>query len=822
MSHLAAPLRWERARGLLWPAAAVAIALVVVNGAFDASRIFYLRDLSAYFWPEHLWLRDAVTAGDLPVWDPYMAFGRSAVEDPLRHLFFPPTLLLRFVAPAALGFNLAVALPVPVMALGMYLFLKRHVAARAAATGSVVFAISGPAVSTAVAINLAWAAACLPWALAAVDRYLDRRSARAFALLAVAFAMQFLAAEAVLLVAASTLAVAYAAARGGVGARDRALAAAGVVAAGVVGLLLASVQALPLARAVAGSPRGAGLKLEHATAWSLHPLSALGAVVPDPFGDPVAAFGGASPWVYALNDGREPFLASVYFGATALALATLGALLARRRAPARFWTVVAVVALVCAFGKYTPIYTTAARLVPVLQSLRYPSKYTIVLAFAVAALAAYGVDVLESRPEALGGRRARAIVWALAALAVAVTAILSLAVIAPDAAASLFTSVAGAFGLRGLDASILTKALLTNATTTILAAGGAAGLLLLRASPRPAARLAVPLLLALVAVELVANASGLLPTQPVSAMGEPAWVGATREHPSDRVYVGNRFHAPGPIDRGVDDVGLERGTPVTPEGAAAYEASVAVFLGYFPAGWRAREAVSYDFASLVSDDYLALARRLRSAPREDRARFLGRVGVRYYVVPWTDWQGGTQREAYPDIAPLFLYEREPTPRASVATAATVEPDLGREFDRMFAPDFDPAAEVLLAGPEPAPEGVASAPGSPAAAISRDDAAEVDLTATAPEGGGYLVLADTFTPDWSAEVDGREARVVRADGLFRAVRLAPGAHEVRFRYRATALRAGALVTLVTALALAVALCRRPRRGGPAVYNDAVSW
>jgi len=58
------------------------------------------------------------------------------------------------------------------------------------------------------------------------------------------------------------------------------------------------------------------------------------------------------------------------------------------------------------------------------------------------------------------------------------------------------------------------------------------------------------------------------------------------------------------------------------------------------------------------------------------------------------------------------------------------------------------------------------------------------------------------------VDGTPAPLLRADGLFRAVRLAPGQHEVRFAYRPRALFLGMAVTGVTGLALLLSLCGAP--------------
>jgi hypothetical protein len=62
------------------------------------------------------------------------------------------------------------------------------------------------------------------------------------------------------------------------------------------------------------------------------------------------------------------------------------------------------------------------------------------------------------------------------------------------------------------------------------------------------------------------------------------------------------------------------------------------------------------------------------------------------------------------------------------------------------------------------------------------------------------------------VDGRPAPVLRANGLFRALWLDAGAHEVALRYRPRALLAGAVVTALTAAAL-LALCGTRRAAAP---------
>jgi uncharacterized membrane protein YfhO len=61
------------------------------------------------------------------------------------------------------------------------------------------------------------------------------------------------------------------------------------------------------------------------------------------------------------------------------------------------------------------------------------------------------------------------------------------------------------------------------------------------------------------------------------------------------------------------------------------------------------------------------------------------------------------------------------------------------------------------------------------------------------------------------VDGQPTELLRANGLYRAVRLAPGTHEVRLAYRPTMFYAGLTATLVTALALLLACLSGPLYG-----------
>jgi hypothetical protein len=91
--------------------------------------------------------------------------------------------------------------------------------------------------------------------------------------------------------------------------------------------------------------------------------------------------------------------------------------------------------------------------------------------------------------------------------------------------------------------------------------------------------------------------------------------------------------------------------------------------------------------------------------------------------------------------------------------------------------------------------------------------ELVVSAAVGPSGGYLNVLDSYDPSWTVEVDGTPAQLLRANALFRAVRLAPGEHEVRFAYRPTAVYAGLGITSATGAMLLLgcwAAGRRPRR------------
>ena len=782
----------------------VAAAVPFLPG-FSFSRVFYLRDLSIFFWGQHLFLRRELLSGEFPLWDPYVAGGQSAAANALRQMFFPPAVALRLLGNEAFGFNIYVAAPFPVAALGAWLFFRRRYSEAASALGAVAFAASGPIVSTSNFPNMSWSIAAMPWVLWAADRLVASGNLRTIAGLAVAVACQALAGEPVTLLATLALTTAYVLTFAAP-ARPRVRCLTSLACGVALGLAVAAVQLLPLAQAAAGSKRAAPLATSEF--WSLHPIALLETVSsPGLFGDFYSAQNlRATPWFPVLNSGREPFLLSLYFGVPLVTVATFGFL--SRSVPrwTAFWIAAAAASLVGAFGAYTPIYPFVKAHVPVLGSFRFPVKYFSVVSLAIAAGAAAGWDAVN-RERAAALERARSATLAIVAVIGAAAALVAAGCMyAPTWTAFRLFDIARALGVADAvgAAEFMLKTLPRQASWVLLLSAATAALFFLADRARKTFSYALG---GLIVVDLVVRAWGICPAFDVARMAEPEWVAYMRSDPNARFYVGSK------TDGTIDAADLDASGPIwNPAGltGSASRAAVNATVNCEPSPWRSREMLSYDLAILWPRDFHDASDRFFVSPRQARDLFLDRTGVRYRILPKTQAGGRAPLTRIPLLYESYLYDFDgnAAPRVELIPEAMVVSDVRQQIDALFDPRWN-ARTLALVDRESAPSGAPGAPAAPAASIVSDAANRVVVDASASAGGGYVMLRDTYTDDWRARVDGESAPMVRADGLFRAVRLTPGRHRIEFVYRPRAVIAGGIMSAIALGVVAVCGVRRPR-------------
>jgi hypothetical protein len=782
----------RQTRGWIWPLIALVAAIIPVGGVFTLSRIFFVRDLTLAFRSRFLFFRHAVFSGVFPLWDPYVANGQSAVSDALYQLFHFPSLPIRLLLPAVVAYNVWIALPIPLAAIGAYIYLRRYVGRPAAALGAIAFAVAGPTVSTTNFPNLSWSVTCVPYVFAAIDRVAEKRRASAVAVLAILLSAQALAGEPVTLAATLAIAALYVVwpLEGWRDWRLLVLTGSGVV----LGVLLASIQFIPLAHAGSRSIRSF---MEPDDFWSLHPLALLELFAPHFFGEYFHSNLSELTWMPALNSGREPFYYTMYIGVPVVITAAVAACAQRPRTT--FWALVVAGCVLASMGAHTPFYPLLQSIVPGLRAFRFPVKYLSLAAMGLSVLAALTIEWMQ-RGEV--PRRALQVVMVASVLVAAlVYGFVAWQMIAPRLPLTLVFETAQRVHVRspiqGAEFLIYRARPLLSALVLKILCG--AFLVAVASTRRREQRLALAVLWAFMALDLVLANYSVNPTMPVSLLDKPGWL---RQIPPDlhtRIYVGGRLG--GYVE--ATDVDSPKYIREIPGYTPMEQRFIAVNeLAFHPSGWKIRETMSYDLPLIWPVLNMKTQNRFRTAPRVDRMRFLLRTGMRYAILPAPAPDGLTPLASLVGAEQLKLYDVNPNARrAYIVGDALLGPDPDWAVEGLFQSRFNPSSGVLVSEPPPPSAGLPGAPAPASAEFIEDGLNRVVVRAGLPA-DGYLALLDSYDPDWHVDVDGAPAPLMRANGLFRAVHLRAGTHTITFTYRPLTMYLGAALSGAAALALVI--------------------
>jgi hypothetical protein len=133
------------------------------------------------------------------------------------------------------------------------------------------------------------------------------------------------------------------------------------------------------------------------------------------------------------------------------------------------------------------------------------------------------------------------------------------------------------------------------------------------------------------------------------------------------------------------------------------------------------------------------------------------------------------------------------------------------LNAMKASSFNPSSTVLVER-DPEESDRASLPHDPLANTSvalQDGPNRVTIDAILDD-SGYLVLADTWYPGWRVTVNGKPAKLLRANHAFRAVRLTAGEHTVKMAYRPLSALIGGGTSLTVSALLVLGLLTSLRK------------
>lgn len=741
------------------------LAAVVVGFFWQATLAggaFFVQDVMVQNYPFRDFFARHLRGGQLPLWDPAINCGFPLLAEGQAGPLYPFNWLTSAL-PTHWGISLNLAFHLWLAAAGMYGLLRLWRAqAVAALTGGLAYALSGYMVVRAMSPNFVDACAWLPVLLIFVGRFVERGNGAYLLGAGAVVALQLLAGHPQAAGYGLLVGMAYGLYMGLVGRRSWSYYAA-LAAVPMIGVALAAVQLLPTYELTQLSVRSEGVSWQQFINMSLPPERLLELLLPNLHGNSAQGtyWGRSAGFFIQLC----PFV-----GVLTLVLAWV-ALRADRREPVGFLALLAGLGLVLALGEYTGFFELLYG-IPGLSFFRIPTRFLLFFTFAISALAGLGCSaLLDAERRRVRGRGFVVFLAVLGASAVWLNAEVLVADGEWLAARGGSDLVRYAEHLR-FDALRLFLVLVF-------------GYALLSGWVRRGAVLFVPCILLLELYTFGGDFNAVVEPE-VYKRVPPTAQAIADDHqgiaPARVISLVNEQNAPFDWHAGwaVDRSSYRRYTEtLRPYSGGLYG------LGNAMPGWSPLHlSRHWDFA--------------RAYPQVARV-----AGVEYAISYGAMNESGLRSISDGQIRVYRVVDS--APRAYIAADYAVVTDDGerlRQLQRGAA-----SVERVLLEEQPVPGRVPAGGGHAEITRYTNEEVVVDLR---DNGGGMLVLSDTYYPGWRAFVDGIERPILRANHVFRAVRVEPGARQVVFRFESSSFRMGLWVSGVGWAAWCLALVLMGRR------------
>ncbi|HEY9448893.1 MAG TPA: YfhO family protein, partial [Gemmatimonadaceae bacterium] len=536
----------------------------------------------------------------------------------------------------------------------------------------------------------------------------------------------------------------------------------------ILGGLMGAIQFLPVMEYTPWSPRAGGQGYAYAITFSFPPEELINTYLPQ-FSGLLDAYWGRNGIHFH----------SEYIGAVVLMLAGAGIGAVRSRGFARFWLGAFIVALLWSLGGFTPFYHLVYALVPGSKFFRAPSTIFYIVSFCVAIFAALGVERIAARE--IGPRYL--IGWLIAGVVVVLLAV-------SGGFTNMGEVIGGAQSAGMVDANAPAVALGALRSLLFVVLACAVLMLFLRGKlALPATALALLVLAAVDLWTIDRHYWGSSP--PAKVVYEPNEITeyitrATREE------QGRVFTIP------PQTASSERHDPYL-RGDALMVNDIRMVMGY-----HGNELGRYQLLDGFAQGQVE--QRVLGTPNFARLTnmkyiltdldSLGIPGYQRLVGPAKDSEGST----------LYLFGVPgDNPPAWVVPVIVKAPDesvfatvLDPRFDPATAALFDTSADVNAVQVKQLP-----APLDLHAAVTRYDPGHITVKLDKPApAGAALMVSENYYPGWRATVDGKPAKIGRADFTLIGVELPAGARDVELTYASATYERGRAITVVTLL-LAVA-------------------
>ena len=538
----------------------------------------------------------------------------------------------------------------------------------------------------------------------------------------------------------------------------------GLFAGGIVlALAVAAVLVLPMQEYAQYSVRGlsvggSGVNAPFATSWSFPPIEVLTFIIPS-----FAGFGGLSYW------GDMPFTDFPnYLGVVVVVLAVSGVLLRPSRMTV-FLLLAAALALLVSFGRHLPpVSYVMLHFVPFFAKFRAPVMILVIVQFAVALLAGYGVHAVIERIRS-GKDSLRRFATRLCCVAAGVLLLALVLTLSEASFQSFMTGIYeqadGSHGARGGIVNNVEYHARLNAMRFDLLMGDlwimvmflCAAAALLFATRKTSPALFAAGVSVLISVDLLLVASRV-----VNPEDDPARIEA--------YYTARENEVVKALE---DDSGLYRILPLSEFSSNEY--------GYFGisgiGGYHAAKLGIYqELMDQVGFSSFPVLNMMNTRYLVSRQPLPGTA-----LSPVVETEGG------------YLYRNDAAlPRAYLVDSVRVIAEKDAIFEALKDPGFSPGDYAILEKPVGAQFGPM---GDSSVEVTLHTPHRIEMAVEA-DSPCLLVLSEIYYPaGWSATIDGEPAEIYKTNYVLRSVVVPEGRHDVVMTFAPSSFSTGLLVSRI---------------------------
>lgn len=718
-------------------------------------------DGADYFYPNLFYVSESLRQGQIPLWNPYLLNGFPIIANIEAQIFYPINLLfLPFTTFTPYAVYLSIILHFLIAGVSMYALARAFIDSRPAALMSAfTYMYSGFMIGHIEHVTIVAVMAWLPLVALLLERSLRQRNTSCAVLAGVFLGISFLAGHPQTSHAMVLFLVLFTLYRAISGYREEGLPLFSLKAMAVclvMAAMIAAVQILPTYEVTTQSTRGVPVTFEVAAQsgqFSLQDMVSI--LIPNYFGALTHPYWG----------GPDISQGILYLGLIPALLTGLAFFSGRiRPSCAVFFAAMAIFSLLLALGANGPLFKWCYAFLPGLKFFRSPAHTVFLYTLSSAMLAGIGAETL------MRGIKARTWFGYLGFFAVC-CATIYLSSPAPTGE----IAVTGTINIRyGLVAACIILVL----ATAIISAG-------LHSSK--VARFALPLLLLVTYSDLYLHFADAVPVglreSPRFHEQEPEAISAIKRYEGLSAGRGPSIELPGAeLSRGLFRI-YSKPEGVEGVGHFGFDRAM-IFSTFLVEGFEPLDLSRH--RKLIST---LSPRNFHNLMKITNSRYLSTTdSTGYSVLPYAN----------------------SLPRAYLVANARFIEDDDLALERLA--QNDPGSEVIISGKG---KDIASEPMAASewnVRITKYSGSRISLD-TKSQRDAFLVLSDTFYPNWKATIDGVATPVMRANYDFRAVSLPKGQHTVVFEYSPRMLPLGMGISLAAVgIAVTVLLVQRKRARG----------